>query len=272
MDAAEPTGLPPDYHTHNTLCRHATGVPLDYARAAEARALPGLAATDHCPTDEGFGQEHRMLLAEFGTYLSRVADAQRHYPALLLGVEADYYPGCQRFLEPFLEEHPFDIVLGSVHYLDYWAPDHMARTLAHRQDAEPLWRRYFELIGELAETGLYDVVTHLDLPKRFGNPIATHVLKEFALPALDRIAAAGMAIEINTSGLNHSCHSCYPSLELLTWACDRGVGLTLGSDAHSPERVGADFGQAVKLARRAGYEESRIYKRRTHTAFQLPTL
>lgn len=270
MAESTPVRLP-DYHTHNRLCQHAESVPLDYAREAAARGVTELAATDHCPTDDGFGREHRMRLEEFPTYLDWVREAQAMAPIpVLLGVEADYYPGCERFLSGFLARHPFDVVLGSVHFLDYWARDPARRTLAHAPDAGALWRAYFAHIGSLADTGLYDVAAHLDLPKRFGNALAAAELREAALPALDRLAAAGMAVEINTSGLRHSPLACYPSLELLAWARERDIGLTFGSDAHAPERVGEGFAAALELAKAAGYREYRVYRGRRPEARPLP--
>ena len=270
MPATPSPQLPPDYHSHNSLCKHAIGCPADYARAARHHGVPEIACTDHCPTDDGFGIEHRMRLDQFDEYLQGVADARATGVPVLLGVEADYYPGCQRFLEPWLGRHAFDLVLGSVHFLDYWGADPARRTLASKINPVEIWTRYFELMGELADTHLYDIVAHFDLPKRFGNPIPLPALRELVLPALDRLAEAGMALEINTSGLNHPCQSCYPSVEILTWAHERGVGLTFGSDSHKPERVGAGFAHAVTLARQAGYTESWVYRKRKARSEPLP--
>jgi histidinol-phosphatase (PHP family) len=261
----------PDYHTHTVLCKHAGGTPRDYRAAAGARGMRQLAATDHCPTDDGFGVDHRMLLDEFPRYLDWVQEAaEAAGPELLLGVEADYYRGCARFQERFQNKHAFDLVLGSVHFLDYWSPDPALRGLARNPDAHFVWREYFTRIGELADTGLYDIVTHLDLPKKFGNALAENELREYALPALDCIAEAGMAIEINTSGLIHPPQACYPAPALLAWAAERGIGLTFGSDAHQPERVGAGFDVALDLARAAGFTHYREYRQRRFQAVPLP--
>lgn len=263
--------LPPDYHMHTPLCKHAEGDPLEYARAAAAAGVPQIAITDHGPTDDGFGIDHRMELAQFGDYLDMVGRAKRDSPVpILLGIEADYYRGCVRFLAPFLERHPFDIVLGSVHFLNYWGHPTEPRGLADGFDPLETWRLYFQRIGELADTRLYDVVAHLDLPKRFLPTPPIEKLKQFALPALDRIAAAGMAIEINTSGARHLAGEMYPSLALLSWARERGIGLTFGSDAHLPIRVGEGFLAAVSLARTAGFTTSRIYERRRFREIPLP--
>lgn len=263
--------LPPDYHTHNRLCKHAEGLPLDYARAAKAAGIPQIAATDHAPTDDRFGIDHRMALEEFEIYAEWVRDAQRLSPLpVLFGIEADYYRGCERFLARFVEKYDFDLVLGSVHFLNYWGHPTEPRGLADGCDPDLVWRLYFERVAELADTRLYDVVAHLDLPKRFLPVPPTDRLREYALPALDRIAAAGMAIEINTSGARHLAQEPYPSLQLLAWARERGIGLTFGSDAHSPNRVGDRFAEAVSLALQAGFRTSRYYECRRFREVPLP--
>jgi len=261
----------PDYHTHHELCMHAKGRTVDYARAAAAKGVTEFAATDHCPTDCGFGREHRMTLDQFAQYRRDVDEARSEFPDLtiLFGVEADYYPGCEDFLRRFLGEHPFDIVLGSVHFRDYFSANPAKRGLSGGDLPSVVWEEYFALIGRLADTGLYDLVTHLDLPKRFGNQIDEDTLRRAALPALDRIAAANMAIEINTSGMIHSIREMYPSLTILSWAAERGIGLTFGSDAHEPVRVGDRFDQALELALEAGFTTARQYTAREWTEYEL---
>lgn len=270
MPTSTPLNLP-DYHTHNQLCRHASGRTVDYARVARDKGIVEFAATDHCPTDVGFGQDHRMYLEEFDLYRADVEQARAEVPEvnLLFGVEADYYPGCEKFLAPFLKQQQLDLVLGSIHFRDYWSTNPRKRGAYDREDPEGTWREYYQLTGELADTRLYDIVTHMDLPKRFGAPVDIAAFREHALPSLDKIAAAGMAIEINTSGLTHSIQEQYPSLQVLTWAAERGIGLVFGSDSHSPDRVGDGFDTAIDLARTAGFKEARRYRQRTWTSYSI---
>jgi histidinol-phosphatase (PHP family) len=92
------------------------------------------------------------------------------------------------------------------------------------------------------------------------------------LPALDRLAAAGMAIEISTAGLRKLVGEIYPSLPLLGWACERGIPVCFSSDAHKPEQVGFAFDQAIGLARKAGYCEYVRYRGRKATRHPLPVI
>lgn len=263
--------LPPDYHTHNQLCKHAKGTPADYVRAAIHNGVTEIACTDHCPTDVGFGHGHRMALDEFPIYRDGVAEAMAasNGVTVLFGVEADYYRGCEKFLGTFCEKNDFDFVLGSVHFLDYWAEPKFGAGLTDPNNPVALWTRYFGFIGDLADTKLYDCVAHLDLPKRFGNQINRETFRDLALPALDRIASAGMCIEINTSGAFHPHKEFYPASDLLRWAAERNIGLTFGSDSHQPERVGDGFVAAMQMARAAGFKHYHRFSKRKKTAVKL---
>ncbi|NCC53026.1 MAG: histidinol-phosphatase HisJ family protein, partial [Spartobacteria bacterium] len=189
----------------------------------------------------------------------------------LFGIEADYYPGCETYLRRWLYEQPFDIVLGSVHYLDFWAMEsYDTNPLWYADEAEVIWRTYYKLIGELADSRMYDVVTHIDLPKKFGRRPSDHIIRETVCPALDRIAAAGMGIEINTSGLHHPINETYPSEQILRWAFEREIPITFASDAHQPEHIASDFPAALALAKRIGYTHSLRLKNRQKTIEPLP--
>lgn len=267
------SSIPPDYHTHTALCKHAEGQPSDYLAAARRKGLREIAITDHGPTPHDYDTEHRMEMNQFGIYRNWVNIARIEDDCMVLfGVEADYFEGCKPFMESWLSENPFDVVLGSVHYLgssDMDDPDDFS--LWESADVNAVWRRYFELVGELADTKLYDVVTHFDLPKRGGDRPRDRDLPDLVLPALDRVARAGMAIEINTSGLRHPVAEMYPAPQILAWAREREIDITFGSDAHAPENVAFCFDQAVQLAREAGYTHSVRFRRRRRRKAPIPS-
>ena len=264
--------LPPDYHTHTALCKHAEGQPADYVRSAVQKGLREIAVTDHGPAPRNFDPEHRMKRSQFGIYQEWIHAAQLDGDCnVLFGVEADYFEGCKSFMSEWLAQYPFDLVLGSIHYLGSWnMDDPETLSMWESSDVNAVWRRYFELIAEMADTKLYDVVTHLDLPKRGGNRPRDRYLPDFVLPALDRIARAGMAIEINTSGLRHPVSEMYPAPRILAWAREREIPIAFGSDAHLPEQVASNFEQAVALAREAGYTHGVRFRQRRRRKVSLP--
>jgi histidinol-phosphatase (PHP family) len=266
------TILPSDTHIHTPLCKHARGEPAEYAASAQRRRVGEIIFCDHAPAPDGYDPVSRMSLAQFGEYAQAIRDLRDACDGLSigLGIEADYYPGCADFLENWLPAQEFDMVIGSVHAIDGWGFDDPAYIAGWSSvNVKEVWRRYFELICELAETGMYDVVAHLDLPKKFGHRISDADLREIAWPALDRIAAAGMAIELNTGGLRKPVKEIYPSGYLLSLIRQHNIPICFGSDAHAPEEVAHAFEDAVALAEQAGYNGYVRFggRRKTFVAF-----
>jgi len=272
MDAvAKPIPLP-DYHMHTHLCRHAEGEPSSYRTAAAIQGIPEICFTDHCPYPDGYDPSHRMEFALFHYYRQMITELQDDgSPSVLFGIEADYYGGCEDFLGNWLPAQHFDFVLGSVHYIGNWGFDNPDQQKAWDSiDVKSAWEEYFRLIGTLADTRLFDAVGHLDLPKKFGHRPKDRYLKEMAQPVLDKIAEAGMGIELNTSGLRKPVGEIYPSPLLLSLACEREIPICFGSDAHTPEEIGAGFDQALKLAHEIGYTDCFIIRQRKRQSQNLP--
>ena len=260
------TTWPADTHTHTRLCRHAGGDPLDYVRAAAARGIPEIACTDHIPFPNDPTPSIRMTHAELQTYFTLVREAQQAgLCTVLLGIEADYQRDLvQGHIQAVLDSADFDLVLGSLHTGPFWdlAPGDPVATPGF---VEQMNRTYYLRMAELARTGLYDVCSHFDIVKRTGIHAPLALLAEIVPPALDAVAAAGMAIEINTSGFDHGAAEAYPSLQILGWMKDRGIPITFGSDAHDPAQLGRHFEKAVELARAAGYTRRVQFRRRKKT-------
>lgn len=264
------TLLPADTHTHTYLCRHAGGLPIDYARAAAARGIPEIACTDHIPFPNDPRPSIRMTREELDTYFALVREAQQAGLCnVLLGIEADY----QRDLvlghiQSILDIADFDIVLGSLHTGPFWdlAPGDPAAT---PEFVEQMVRTYFLRMAELAQTRLYDVCSHFDIVKRCGIHAPDALLAEIVPPALDAVAEADMAIEINTSGFDHGAAEAYPSAQILAWMKERGIPITFGSDSHDPAQIGRYFEEAIALARAAGYAERAAFRRRKRTLVPL---
>jgi histidinol-phosphatase (PHP family) len=256
--------MPADYHVHTVLCKHAEGDIAQYVATAKAKGIPEICFTDHAPAPDGYDHKYRMEIGQFPVYAGMVKSVLSPAdPAVLFGIEADYYDGCEGFLGEWLPAQNFDMVLGSVHYIGKWGFDSPEnRSVWDQVDVGDTWRNYFRLVGGLADTGFYDVVGHLDLPKKFGFRPPEKDIAEMVRPALDCIAAAGMSIEINTAGLRKQVGEIYPSATILALACERQIPITFGSDSHTPGDVGRDFDRAVALAREAGYTQCARYRAR----------
>lgn len=246
----------PDYHTHTHRCGHATGDPADYVAAARRLGLAGIGIADHIPLLPEADPEISMALCDLPSYVEEVEEIKTRFPGyVLLGIEADYRPHTISEVGSLLREHPFDYAIGSVHHLGDWGLDDERQIAGYDdRDIDDIWIQYFELVGEAAESGLFTILGHLDLVKKFGyRPTRGLDLELDRL--VQRIARSGVLVEINTAGLRKPVNEAYPTVQILCRLNSAGVAVTFGSDAHRPDDVGRDFAHALALARSAGYEE-----------------
>ena len=256
---------PADYHMHTPLCRHATGEPGEYAARAVAIGLTEIGFSDHSPMPRDNFDNWRMYAGQLDEYVAKVRQAQKDFPNLTirLALEVDYLPGCEDWIRGLAARHPWDYFIGSVHYVsDSWVIDdpQQLSEWKHRTAAE-VWSAYFDRLTLAAESGFFEIIGHVDLPKKFGHrpPTDCAPLYEKFLNAARR---HNCAIELNTAGLRKDCHEIYPSRQILELAFQKGVPITFGSDAHAPGEVGMNFAEAIRLARDVGYQESCRFTRR----------
>lgn len=257
--------MPADYHTHTPLCRHAEGSAPEFVDAALAAGLSELGCSDHAPQRPEPFDDWRMRESELPEYLAWIASAREHANGRIpvrAGLECDWLHGCSAWVESLARRAPWDYLIGSVHYLHDWDfdnPKWLGRWAAI--EVEETWERYWETYAEMADSGLFDVLGHPDLIKKFGF-VPEGDLDRFYGPAIDAIAAGNAAIELNTAGWHKPCASAYPAPRFLELACAAGIPLVISSDAHAPQEVGRDFPQAIALARAAGYRETALFENR----------
>jgi histidinol-phosphatase (PHP family) len=201
-------------------------------------------------------------------YVENVRRAQREFPQLTvrLALEVDYLPGHEDWIRELTARHPWDYLIGSVHYVsDSWDIDNPAKLSEwKKRDAYEVWELYFERLARAAASGLFDIIGHADLPKKFGIRPTQDCRPLYDL-FLQAAAKAGCAMELNTAGLRKDCREIYPGRELLTMAFARQIPITFGSDAHAPGEVGMNFTEALALARSVGYTHGRRFAGRRHT-------
>jgi histidinol-phosphatase (PHP family) len=246
----------PDYHTHTVRCGHASGVPSQYVAVAKDLGLAGIGIADHLPLLPEHDPELSMQTCDLPAYVDDVQALMCDFPGyVLLGIEADFRPTTVSEVAALLDSYPFDYTIGSVHYLGTWGFDDPRQMAGYDdRDIDDVWVEYFQLVGDAAESGLFTILGHLDLVKKFGFRPTRTLSVELDL-LVDRIARSGVLVEINTAGLHRPAQETYPTLDILRRLRAAGVGITFGSDAHQPEHVGRDFVHAAALAQQAGYEE-----------------
>lgn len=265
-----------DYHVHTFRCGHAGGATRDYVLAALERGLSEIAFTDHVPLYFLPGDDPdpnlAMTRAELPGYVEEVLSLRSEFEGrieVLLGLECDYAEGFERELEAILRLHEWDVLLGSVHWV---AGDWIdAPGSQHRHETEGssfLWTEYYRLLAKAAATGFFDVLTHFDLPKKFGNRMPGSC-REAEVRAVEVAAASGVAVEVSSAGLRKSVAEEYPAPPLLSELVGRGVPIVFSSDSHGPAEVAWGREKVIAAAKEAGAVEHVSFRKRLRTRHAL---
>jgi histidinol-phosphatase (PHP family) len=264
---------PADYHMHTPLCHHAVGEPVDYAARAVELGLNEIGFSDHSPMPRDDFDDWRMSKDNLAEYVTKVEAARQAFPGLkiLLALEVDYLPGHEDWIRDLAGRYSWDYFIGSVHYVsDSWDVDNPNKLSEWRKrDPFHVWTVYFERLKAAAASGLFEIIGHADLPKKFGfypKEDCSQLFRSF----LEAAASTGTAIELNTAGLRKDCREIYPSVGLLKIARELSVPITFGSDAHAPGEVGHAFDAAIALAKSVGYTESLRFRNRRREAHPIP--
>jgi histidinol-phosphatase (PHP family) len=201
-----------------------------------------------------------------------VEQARRAYPQLTikLALEVDFIPGYEDWIRDLATRHPWDYFIGSVHYVgSAWAIDN-PNQLSEWKSRDPLevWTAYFDRLTMAAESGLFDILGHADLCKKFcfvPREDCTHLFRRF----LEAAQRHNVAMELNTAGLRKDCREIYPSPQIVRLAAQVGVAITFGSDAHDPAEVGLNWAEALELARSSGFTQTCRFTRRKREMVRL---
>lgn len=202
--------------------------------------------------------------ADLDRYVACVLEAQAAGLPVVLGLEVDYYPGRMDQVADLLSGYPFDVLLGSVHWLGTWRFDDLADAVSmgvwSTRAVEAAWDDYTRAVEELAATGTCDVLAHPDLIKVTGRrPAAPEAFWDRLVEAA---RDSGMAAEVSSAGLRKPVGEAYPDPPLLGRFARAGVPFTTASDAHRLPDVADRAGELRRRLQAEGVRSLRSYRRR----------
>jgi histidinol-phosphatase (PHP family) len=262
-----------DYHLHlrpdedgTDAERYFTAANAErYRTVAAERGIEELGVSEHIYR---FRQalnvwQHRLWLENAVDDLDAYCDFVRSETDLRLGIEADYIPGGEDRMATLLEEREWDYVVGSVHFLGDEAVDYDRFDVWTKGPSpDRVWTRYFEVLGEAARTGMFDILAHPDLVKVWGGerPRPEGDLRRFYEIAMDGIAESQVAIEVSTAGLRKPVGELYPAPSFLEMCLEAGCPVALSSDAHRPDEIGAGYEEALEVLDGLGVRELCVFE------------
>jgi histidinol-phosphatase (PHP family) len=195
-----------------------------------------------------------MSLQRVPAYINKfnMVKAKTDFP-IKLGVEIDFFVDDVEKTREFIQKYRFDYVIGAVHFIGNWGVDYSPHIHEYsKRDLLTIYEDYFDGVKKLCECKLFDILAHPDLIKIFGFK-PKNDFSNILIETSEAIAKSNICVEINTRGLRKPCAEIYPSKEFLSRLHTYDVPIVFGSDAHSPDEVGNNFDEALRLAKRTGY-------------------
>lgn len=258
-----------DYHTHHVRCGHASGELEEYVQKGIEIGLVQLGLSDHMPLlhvdPAAYLPGMAMPMEELPRYVEEAFRLQQKYKEQIdirVGMEGDYIEGYETEIKRIIDAYPWDYVIGSVHFLGEWDITDYRQTDGWKErDAYEVYRQYYDAVIKAAHTGFYDYIGHIDVIKRFGFKPEGSV-EHLERQALEAVKAAGIAIELNASGLRMPVNEMFPSRRVLAYARELDIPVTIGSDAHQPERLAQYLDLAVEELKAVGFNELATFKQR----------
>lgn len=288
-----------DYHLH--LWEHGPG-PLEttlaqvaaYCEHATAHGVTEIALTEHLFRfrqadavlhgwwDDDPDPALRDAMAEYWRdelgadldhYVEVALAAKAEGLPVVLGLEVDFMAGRMDQVSALLDGYPFDVLLGSVHWIGAWGFDNWEVPAFgaewDNRSIDSVWRSYTDALDELADSGTCDVLAHPDLVKVYGRRPSAAAIDEYHARMVDAAVRSGMAAEVSSAGWYKPADEAYPAPSLLARFHAAGVPVTTASDAHRLDRVAAKRDELRDAVRAAGYDALCAFDRRTPHAVAL---
>ena len=270
-----------DCHTHTQFSVDSEADINECIKRACSLGLAAYAITDHCECNRWYSEEHYPdettyqyfdFGKDFENSVSAVTKLKEEYAGkieLICGTELGQATHDYEVAERVVSDSRLDFVLGSMHQLpkteDFCFIDYSEYTL---EGIYGLAERYFAEIYKLCKWGKFDVLAHLTYFMRYlkckaGIDIDISRFDSIIAESFKLLIQNGKGIEINTSGIRQGFGATFPDLKYVKMYRELGGEIvSVGSDSHTVNDIGANVADGAELAKAAGFRYLAYFRQR----------
>ena len=257
-----------DFHVHTKFSGDSKADLDRVILAAIDKGMPYLAITDH----NDFECDNGNFELDAEKYFECISSKRNEYKndiTIAVGLECGLDTRYKDRIANLINSFNFDFVIGSSHTvngIDPYYKEYFENKSIHDAVAE-----YLESIIENIECfDCFDIYGHLDYVIRYA-PLDTSdkrcTYEEYHAQfdkILSLLIKKGKGIEINTSSLRKGLIDTNPNIDVVKKYRELGGKIiTIGSDAHKPEDIGADFDIAKDMLVSSGFTYYNTFLNRT---------
>lgn len=261
-----------NYHCHTEFC-DGQSTALDMANTAWSRGFSTLGFSSHAPLP--FSTGWTMEEARLADYIAEIKRLRQLFAGrmeILLGFEADWYPGKRVPGDAFWQGVERDFLIGSVHFIiapdgtEYTVddkPEKLARVLGvnYLSDSKKLVSDYWAAQRDLIRHGQFDILGHFDLIRKNNGDCkmfsdSDSWYRKEVMATIEELAAHPVVVEVNLGGMARGrTFTPYPEVWMLKELHQRHIPVCLCSDAHHPDHLSLFREAGISAMKTAGYRE-----------------
>lgn len=265
-----------DCHVHTEFSDDSVYPIEQVVRDAIAGGMDEICFTDH--VDYGIKQdwdcgkpilyrgEEPLANVDYPVYIARIKELQKKYREKIrirIGIEFGMQVHTIPLYRELFHKYPFDFVILSVHQVDdqeFWTQD-FQRGKSQKEYNE---KYYEEMLNVIRRYRDYSVLGHMDLIARYDEKgeYPFEKVKPIISEILRTVISDGKGIEFNTSYHRYGLKNTTPSVNILKLYRELGGEIiTIGSDSHKAEHLGAYIKEAEHLLKELGFQYFCTYEK-----------
>lgn len=258
-----------DYHVHTEFSDDSIYDMEEVVKDAIELGINELCFTDHVDYgikldwDEGkeiiYRDGQPLANVDYPNYFNKISMLQEKYKNqinLKRGLEFGMQKHTISKFKSLFDKYTLDFVILSCHQVDnkeFWTQE-----FQDGKNQDEYQKRYYEEIWNVInEYSDYSVLGHLDLLKRYdrNGEYPFEKIKPYVEKILEKIIEDGKGIEVNTSSFYYGLNDLMPSRDILNLYYKLGGKIiTIGSDSHKKEQLGAHIENIQKELKNIGFK------------------
>ncbi len=250
-----------DFHIHSNQSIDARNSIDEMCRAAVDKGFSIVCFTEHYDLNPKEKGHHYLNFEGYAEDIERARDSYSDRLLILKGIEFGEPHLYRREFEDVLKRD-FDFILASVHSVGdfgaFWLKEVRRAMTASTGE---FFEFYYGMVLKMVDYGGFDAVAHLDFPKRYFETF--HEPPGLLEEICEKLVRKNISLELNSKPLELGFSELNPSNAICAlYAQKGGVKVTVGSDAHKVESIGAHFEIVSEVIENFGFRPVGFEKRK----------
>lgn len=259
-----------DYHLHSSFSGDSETPMKAMVERGIEMGLKNMCFTEHMDLDFIYAPDATEYFeVNTDSYLFdliKYREAYKDKINLCFGIELGVQPHISKEIAAYAKAYDFDFIIASSHLCnrkDPYYPDFYEG----RTEEEAYLEYFTSILSNLKKMDHFDVYGHLDYVVRYGpNKDANYSYHKYA-DVLDAVLSwlveHEKGIEVNTGSIGYGLRELNPCTDIIKRYRELGGEIiTVGSDAHTTQRIGEGFDRAAEILKACGYRYYTIFEKR----------